>query len=100
MPLNKETRLFIYFFVYWHSKLRDLFNAKAILFEEQQIHFLTNRRRDKWFHAFAPGISPKPNVIARLKFKLAYFVTAVKHLNHLITYMVSFFLFLMAYQPL
>ena len=37
---------------------------------------------DKWVHAFRKGINPKVNAISRLKFELAYYVVAVKHVNH------------------
>ena len=48
-----------------------LFNAKAIILEEQQWW------EDKRVHAFSKGICPKVNVIARLEFELA-----VQRFNH------------------
>ena len=33
------------------------------------------------FHIYPKGICPKVNIIARLKFKLAYFEAAVQHIS-------------------
>ena len=47
------------------STLFSLFNAKAILIEEQ--YYLTHSWEDKGVHTFPKGICPKVNVIARLE---------------------------------
>ena len=48
-----------------------LFNAKAILLEEQLWYYLTHSWEDKGVHTFPKGICPKVNVIARLEYELA-----------------------------
>ena len=58
------------FFVYWHINLCGLFNAKAIIIEEQQWYYLTHSWEDKGVYTFPKGICPKVNVIARLQFEL------------------------------
>ncbi len=55
-----------------------LFNAKAILLEEQERYYLTHSWVDKWVHTFPKGICSKVNVIARLEYELAYYDTAVQ----------------------
>ena len=54
------------------STLFRLFNAKAILREEQKLYYLTHRWEDKGVHTFPKGIWPKVNEIARLEYELAY----------------------------
>ena len=66
-------------FLCWYIKLCELFNAKAILVEEQPWYYLTHSLEDKRVHAFSNGISLKVNVIMRLDFELAYFEAAVQH---------------------
>ena len=61
------------FFVEWHINLCRLFNANAILLEEQQWYYLTHSWEDKGVHTFPKGICPKVNVIARLEYELAYY---------------------------
>ena len=68
-------------FVWWHIKLRGLFNAKAILLEPQWC-YLTHSWEDKGVHTFPKGICPKVNVIARLEFELAGDNSAVQRRNH------------------
>ena len=68
------------------STLFRLFNAKAILPEEQQWYYLTHSWEDKVAHTFPKGICPK--VIARLEYELAYYDSAVQHFNH---YTILFF---------
>ena len=46
------------------SSLFRLFNAKAILLEEQSWYYLTHSWEDKGVHSFPKGICPKVNVIA------------------------------------
>ena len=58
-----------------------LFNAKAILLEEQLWYYLTHSWEDKGVHTFPKGICPKVNVIARLGFELAYYNSAVHRVN-------------------
>ena len=62
-----------------------LFNAKAILLEEQQWYYLTHSWEDKGVHTFPKGIGPKGNVIARLEYELAYYESAVHRFNHYTT---------------
>ena len=45
------------------STLFRLFNAKAILLEEQLWYYLTHSWEDKGVHTFPKGICPKVNVI-------------------------------------
>ena len=63
-----------------------LFNAKAILLEEQSWYYLTHSWEDKGFHTFPKGICPKVNVIARLEYELADFDSSVHHFNHYTTW--------------
>ena len=65
------------------STLFRLFNAKAILLEEQ--YYLTHSWEDKGVHTFPKGICPKVNVIARLEYELAYYDSAVHRFNHYTT---------------
>ena len=64
------------------STFVGLFNAKAILLEEQLWCYLTHSWEDKGVHTFPKGICPKVNVIARLEYKLAYYDSAVYCFNH------------------
>ena len=64
------------------STLFRLFNAKAILLEEQYWYYLTHSWEDKGVHTFPKGICPKVNVIARLEYELAYYDSAVHRFNH------------------
>ena len=63
------------------STLCRLFNAKAILLEEQSWYYLTHSWEDKGVHTFPKGICSKVNVIARLEFELAYYDSAVRRFN-------------------
>ena len=65
------------------STLFRLFNAKAILLEEQ--YYLTHSWEDKGFHTFPKGICPKVNIIARLENELAYYDSVVHPFNHYTT---------------
>ena len=67
------------------STLFRLFNAKAILLEEQLRYSLTHSWEDKGVHTFPKGICPKVNVIARLEYELAYYDSAVHRFNHYTT---------------
>ena len=49
-----------------------LFNAEAILLEEQLWYYLTHCWEDKGVHTFPEGICPKVNVIARLEYELVH----------------------------
>ena len=62
-----------------------LFNAKAILLEEQYWYYLTHSWEDKGVHNFPNGICPKVNIIVQLEFKLAYYNPAVHRFNHYTT---------------
>ena len=64
-------------------QLFRLFNAKAILQEEQ--YYLTHRWEDKGVHTFPKGICPKVNIIAQLENELAYYDSAVHRFNHYTT---------------
>ena len=64
------------------STLFRLFNANAILLEEQQRYYLTHIWEDKGVHTFPKGICPKVNVIARLEYELVYYDSAVHRFNH------------------
>ena len=59
-----------------------LFNAKAILLEEQKWYYLTHSLEDKGVHTFPKGLCPKVNVMARLDFEFAYYDSAVRRFNH------------------
>ena len=72
-------------FVWWHINLCMLFNAKAILLEEQWWCYLTHNWGDKGVHTFPKGICPKVNVIARLEFELACYDFADHRFNHYTT---------------
>ena len=65
------------------STLFRLFNAKAILLEEQ--YYLTHSWDDKGVHTFPKGICPKVNVIARLEYELTYYDSAIHRFNHYTT---------------
>ena len=67
------------------STVFRLFNAKAILLEEQWRYYLTHSWEDKGVHTFPKGICPKVNVIARLEHELAYYDSAVHRFNHYTT---------------
>ena len=67
------------------STLFRLFNAKAILLEEQYWYYLTHSWEDKGVNTFPKGICPKVNVIARLEHELAYYDSAVHRFNHYTT---------------
>ena len=56
-----------------------------ILLEEQLWDYLTHSWEDKGVHTFPKGICPKVNVIARLKYELAYYDSAVHRFNHYTT---------------
>ena len=62
-----------------------LFNAKAILLEEQYWYYLTHSWEDKGVHTFPKGICPKMNIIARLEYELAYYDSVVHRFNHYTT---------------
>ena len=55
-----------------------LFNAKAILREEEQWCFLTHSREGKGVPTSPRGICLKVNAIARLEFELAYYDSVVQ----------------------
>ena len=59
-----------------------LFNAKAILLEEQKWYYLTHSCEDKGVNTLPKGICPKVNVIARLEYELAYYDSAIHRFNH------------------
>ena len=82
---------FVLFCLVWYllfngiSTLFRLFNAKAILLEEQWWCYLTHSWEDKGVHTFLKGICPKVNVIARLEYELTYYDSAVHRFNHYTT---------------
>ena len=61
-----------------------LFNAKAILIEEQ-LYYLIHSWEDKGVHTFPKGICLIVNVIARLEYELAYYDSAAHRFNHYTT---------------
>ena len=61
------------------------FNAEFTLLEEYQWFYLTHKSEDIGVYTFPKGICPKVNVIAWLKFELAYYDSAVKCFNHYTT---------------
>ena len=65
------------------STLFRLFNAKAIILEEQ--YYVTHSWEDKGVHTFPKGIFLKVNIIARLENELAYYDSAVHRFNHYTT---------------
>ena len=83
------------------STLFRLFNAKAILLEEQ--YYLTHNWKDKGVHTFPKGICPKVNIIAQLENELAYYNSAVHRFNHYTTrtppMILVCWLGFMVYQP-
>ena len=90
---SKVLCIVVYFFIFWSTSLMvslfngistlfRLFNAKAILLEEQLWYYLTHSWEDKGVHTFPKGIFPKVNVIARLEYELAYYGSAVHRFNH------------------
>ena len=67
------------------STLFRLFNAKAILLEEQFWYYSTHSWEDKGVHTFPKGICQKVNIITRLEYELAYYNSAVHRFNHYTT---------------
>ena len=65
--------------------LGRLFNAKAIILEEQSWYYLTHSWEDKGVHTFPKGICPKVNVIARLEYEVANYDSAVQRFYHYTT---------------
>ena len=83
MPLNKETKISYFLFLFqWHINLLGLLNAKTIPVEEQLWYYFTHCCWDLRVHAFPKSMSPKVKVIARLELELAYFMAAVEHVKH------------------
>ena len=84
--MYKQDLVLMFVFVFLFngiSTLSRLFNAKAILLEEQ--YYLTHSWEDKGVHTFPKGICPKVNIIARLENELAYYDSAVHRFNHYTT---------------
>ena len=70
-------------FFKWHINYHGLFDAKAILVEEQQWYYLSYIWvRDKGVHTFSKNINLKVSIIARLEFKLDYFEAVEKYFSH------------------
>ena len=67
------------------STLCRLFNAIAILLEEQVWYYLTHSWEDRGVHTFPKSICLKVNVIARLEYELTYYNSIVHHFNHYTT---------------
>ena len=76
------------FFVLWHINLCRLFDAKAILREEQLWYYLTHIMENKGVHIFPKGVCPKVNVIARLEQELTYYDSTV-HLRKQFTLLIN-----------
>ena len=79
------TLQFFFLFFKWHINLCWLFNAKAILLEEQLWYDLTHSWEDKGVHTFPKGICPKVNLLVRLEYELAYYDSEVHRFNHYTT---------------
>ena len=73
---------FLFIFSLLNGISASLFNAKAILLEEQYWYYLIHSLEDKRVYIFRKGICPKMNVIAWLEFELAYYDFAVHRFNH------------------
>ena len=69
------------FLVLWHINLHGLFDAEAILVEEQQWYNLTKSWRDMKAGGMW-SISLKMNVIERLEFELAYNNVVDQYVSH------------------
>ena len=65
-------------FTWWHINLRGLFNVKVIIVMAQNWGAMK-------VHISPKGINSKVNVIAWLKFELAYYDKAVYHVSHYTT---------------
>ena len=74
--------ILVWFFFLWHIILCGLFNAKAILWEEQKWYHLTHSLEDKGVHTFSKGIFPKVDALAQLEFELAYNDSAIRRFYH------------------
>ena len=70
---------------FWHINRCSLFNAEAILLEQQSWYYLTHSWEDKGVHTFPKGNFPEVNIIARLEYELAYYDSAVHRFNHYTT---------------
>ena len=81
----------MYFVAWWHINVRGLFNAEAILIEEQWLYYLTHWLWNKGVHAFPKGISPKVKVWAWLKFDLSYYDLTVQHISRYATEVIPLF---------
>ena len=75
----------VWFLCLMAYQLFKLFNAKAILLEEQLWYYLTHSWEDKGVHTFPKGICPKVNVIAQLEYELTYYDSTVHRFNHYTT---------------
>ena len=67
-------------FFKWHINFCWLFNAKAILLDEQEWYYSTYSREDR-VNTFPKSISPKVSVLVWVEFNLVYFKAAVQHVN-------------------
>ena len=71
----------------------ELFNVKTMFVEWHRWNYWTHSGGNKGVHAFPKSINPKVNVIAKLKFELAYIDTAVEHFSY-DTFFYSLYLFI------
>ena len=62
----------------------DLFNAKAMFFEEQRYWYYSihDWSGDKSLYYSPKGTSLKVNVLVRLKFELAYYDSTIQYISH------------------
>ena len=67
----------------WFLCLNELFNAKAISVDSRRTAVILFKPYLVGVHPFSKGISPKMNVTAWPKFKLAYFEVTVQHFRQL-----------------
>ena len=82
---GRQFGIFGFFVFNGISTFVGLFNAEAILFEEQWSYYLTHSLEDEGVHTFLKGICPKVNVIERLEYELAYYDSVVHRFNHYTT---------------
>ena len=67
--------IFLFFFFFFFFTIYFFFFFNYLIYSWE----------DKGVHTFPKGICPKVNVIARLKYELAYYDSAVHRFNHYTT---------------
>ena len=74
--VDSDLRICLGFFVLMAYQPSLVIWCQNYPMENQQCYYLTYSQKDRWFHAFSKGISPKVNVIAWLEFEPIFFVIA------------------------